>query len=171
MAKETSNRELESIMEIWKYVRELTYNFLDQIPQEMLAKKLPRPALDQIGKHFLEMGDVTLSYAEGLKTGIINFEKVRWEFPPSEVGSKAALNKHLKKSDRVLQTALKATKKDGKRTYDLGGENLSLYDVMTWLALHEILHHGQLVAYGYFLKTGFPDSWVEQWALPIEEKE
>jgi len=165
------NHALESALGIWNYVRELTYDFLDQVPQEKLAEKLPRPALDQIGKHFLELGDVTIAYAEGLKTGTISFEKVRWEFPLSEVRSKAALIKHLEKSDRVLQSALKIAKENPERTYDLGGESLSLIEVMSWLALHEILHHGQLVAYGYLLRTGFPDSWVEQWALPTEKVE
>ena len=168
MAKEKSNYVLESVLENWWYVRGLTYNFLDEIPEQKLTEKLPRPALNQIGKHFLEMGDVTIAYAEGLETGTLSFEKVRWEFPTSDVASKSVLTAHLKKSDKILKGALKNAKGDVGRRYNLGGDKLSLYDVIMWLAMHEILHHGQLVSYGYLLKTGFPDSWVEQWALPTE---
>jgi hypothetical protein len=171
MSRQTVDRKFESVLKIWWYARELTYNFLDWLPQKKLIEKLPRPALDEIGKHFLEMGDVTIAYAEGLKTGTIAFEKVRWKFPSSEVGSKTALIKHLKKSDRTLQGALKMARKSPSKTYNLAGERLSLVEVIIWLALHEILHHGQLVSYGYLLKTGFPDSWVDQWALPTEEEQ
>lgn len=169
MEKEKGNHALRAAKEIWEYVRELTYNFIEEIPDEKLSQKLPRPALDQIGKHFLEMGDVTFAYAEGLKKGSISFEKVRWEFPSNEVKSKSALKDHLKKSDKALEQSLREVAKHIERTYELDEESLSLYEVLIWLALHEILHHGQLVAYGYFLKTGFPISWIEQWALPDEE--
>ena len=160
------DKRLNQLLETWWYVRGLTYQYLDHVSQKHLVKKLPRPALDQIGKHFLEMGDVTMVYAEGLRTGNISFEKVRWEFPRSEVESKKALVAHLKKSDRALRKAFEIGKGNIRMTYELGGEKLSFLEVVTWLTLHEILHHGQLISYGYLLETGFPDEWIQQWALP-----
>lgn len=170
MSAARQNETIDTVVSIWAYVRSLTYDLLEVIPSPKLTQKVPRPGLDQIGKHFLEMADVTEAYATGLRTGSVSFESVRWTFPAGDLKSKNVLRESLKRSDRKLRSAVKGARARPTREYDLGGESIGLVEMIMWLALHELLHHGQLVAYGYLLDTGFPATWVEQWALPIEDE-
>ncbi len=160
---------LEKAIQNWNYVRSLTYLYIRHMPGSALAKRLPRPALNKIGKHFLEMADVTTAYARGITTGVVDFGHVRWVFPPDQVKSKEKIVAQLRKSDGLLRRAIRAASQKPDRTYKMGEEEMSLLDLVTWLTLHEILHHGQMIAFGYQLKTGFPDAWIQQWALPPDD--
>lgn len=163
---ETTRNAIDVAVSTWTYIRSLTYDFLEKVPESSLRKDLPRPALDQVGKHLLELGDVTMAYAKGLETGEIDFGSIRWEFDESDLSSKKKIREHLEESDQILDSALGQAKDNPSRKYKLGDEDLTLLEIITWLSLHEVLHHGQLVAYGYFLHIEFPATWTEQWALP-----
>lgn len=55
------SRDLKSIIDSWKMIRNLTYDLLESLPELMLKKTVGKN-MGSIGKHFRHMGDVQLCY-------------------------------------------------------------------------------------------------------------
>jgi len=151
------NFELEDILESWKLHRNLTYDMLEFVPDEMLKETVGKN-MGSIGKQFRHIGDVQLCYIEAIRTGKIDFSKYRRDY--SIESSKEKLKQSLKELDNEMSRLLK-TKKELQ--VDWGFMRVSLARHLNFLIQHEILHHGELIVYIRSLGLKFPKSWEDVW--------
>lgn len=162
-------RNLERILSGWRFYRSHTLDFLAILTEDEICYKLPRPGLDTFGKHFLEMAEVQKAYIKALETGKIDFSVGNYE-QPKIYKKKSRLRAHFKKMDNYMVRVLKGIR-DVNRKIDwgLGKENPSVLEHLQFLVQHEILHHGQLVAFAYLFSLPIPESMVNTWAFPLNE--
>ena len=161
---------VSTLIKAWKETRQLTYDFVNEMPLEILNKKLPRPGLNTLAKHILEMSLVQKAYTRALEGESLDFSEVEGITFGEEdytAGSKNELIKYLEDADNYFCKVVEKVKNwDDK--IEMFGEIVPKYSVLEILIRHETLHHGQFVAFGYLLKVKFPESWIEAWALPTE---
>lgn len=160
---------LGRILSRWRFYRSHTLDFLEMLTEEELCYKLPRPGLDTFGKHFLEMAEVQKAYIKALETGKIDFSVGNYD-QPEIYKKKSKLKAHLKKMDDYMVRTLKGIKDVNKEIdWGLGKENPNVLEHLQFLIQHEILHHGQLVAFAYLFSLPIPESIVNTWAFPLNE--
>jgi len=162
-------RNLQRILGSWRFYRSHTLDFLDILTEEEIWYKFPRPGLDTFGKHFLEMAEVQKSYIKAIETGKIDFSVGNYD-QPAIYKNKSKLEAHFKNMDDYMGMVLRNIK-DVKRKIDWGleKENPNILEHLQFLIQHEILHHGQLVAFAYLFNIPIPESMVKAWAFPLNE--
>lgn len=162
-------KNLRRILSSWRVYRSHTLDFLEILTDEEICYKFPRPGLDTFGKHFLEMAEVQNSYIRALETGKIDFSVGNYE-QPEIYKKKSNLAAHFEKMDDFMVEVLRSIK-DVNRKIDWGleKENPNILEHLQFLIQHEILHHGQLVAFAYLFNLPIPESMVETWAFPLNE--
>ena len=144
-------------------------DFLEILTEEEICYKLPRPGLDTFGKHFLEMAEVQKSYTKALETGKIDFSVGNYA-QPEIYEKKSKLRVHFKKTNDYMVRALKNIDDVNREIdWELGKENPNILEHLQFLIQHEILHHGQLVAFAYLFSLPIPESMVNAWAFPLNE--
>lgn len=160
---------LGRVLSSWRFYRSHTLDFLEILTEEEICYKLPRPGLDTFGKHFLEMAEVQKSYTKALETGKIDFSVGNYE-QPKIYKKKSKLRAHFEKMDDYMVRTLERIK-NGSREIDwgLGKDNPNVLEHLQFLIQHEILHHGQLVAFAYLFNLPIPESIVNTWAFPLNE--
>lgn len=166
--KSQSNREgKKSLFALWKETRRLTTDLLNSISDDQLHKKLPRPGLNTLAAHFMELGDVEAAYAESMATGHLDFSRVR---NAEEGTSEKSLRKedilnYLQKQDRKLSGVLKNWGRVPSKIA-FGTTTTDKIEVFNTLRIHETFHQGQFAAFCYLRRIAIPDSWISAWALP-----
>jgi len=160
---------LQRVSSSWRFYRSHTLDFLEMLTEEKICYKLPRPGLDTFGKHFLEMAEVQKSYTKALETGKIDFSVGNHE-QPKIYKRKSKLRAHFEKMDHYMVRTLERIR-DVSREIDwgLGKDNPNVLEHLHFLIQHEILHHGQLVAFAYLFSLPVPESIVNTWAFPLNE--
>jgi len=162
-------KNLRRILSSWRVYRSHTLDFLEILTDEEICYKFPRPGLDTFGKHFLEMAEVQRSYIRALETGKIDFSVGNYD-QPDIYKKKAELRAHFKRMDDYMVKVLKSIKDVNKEIdWGLGKENPNILEHLQFLIHHEILHHGQLVAFAYVFSLPIPESMVKTWAFPLNE--
>jgi len=162
-------KNLRRILSSWRVYRSHTLDFLEILTDEEICYKFPRPGLDTFGKHFLEMAEVQRSYIKALETGKIDFSVGNYD-QPDIYKKKAKLRAHFKRMDDYMVKVLKSIKDVNKEIdWGLGKENPNILEHLQFLIHHEILHHGQLVAFAYVFSLPIPESMVKTWAFPLNE--
>jgi len=58
---------------------------------------------------------------------------------------------------------------DRRIEWGLGKDNPNILEHLQFLIQHEILHHGQLVAFAYLFSLPIPESIINNWAFPLNE--
>lgn len=160
---------LRRILSGWRFYRSHTLDFLKILTEEEICYKFPRPGLDTFGKHFLEMAEVQKSYIKALETGKIDFSVGNYD-QPEIYRKKSKLRAHFKIMDRYMVKVVKSVKDvNVKIDWRLGKENPNVLEHLQFLIQHEILHHGQLVAFAYLFSLPIPESIVRNWAFPLNE--
>ncbi len=161
--------DLKRTISNWRFYRNHTLDFLKILTEEELGKKFPRPGLDTFGKHFLEMAEVQKSYVKALETGKIDFSVGNYD-QPEIYEKKSKLTAHFKKIGNYMDDVLKGVKNfERKIDWGLGEDNPNILEHLQFLIQHEILHHGQLIAFAYLFSLPIPESIVNTWAFPLNE--
>ncbi len=123
------------------------------------------PNMGSLGKQFKHIGRIQLGYTDALRTGRLIFWKPLGD--PSLESEKNALLSFLEANDRQLFSVLRATTEeqllylriDGTGKSHQSNNELSVYDLVDDLTMHEILHQGELVVYMKTLGLAFLESW------------
>ena len=160
---------LKRVLSSWRFYRNHTLDFLEILTEEEICHKLPRPGLNTFGKHFLEMAEVQKAYTKALETGKIDFSVGNYEQPKIYM-KKSKLRAHFKKMDDYMVSILERIKDVNREIeWGLGKDNPNVLEHLQFLMQHEILHHGQLVAFAYLFSLPIPESIVNTWAFPLNE--
>ena len=172
MGSDCVDHIVETLINAWKETRKLTYDFVNEVPMELLNKKLPRPGLDTFAKHIYEMALVQKAYVDVLKGKPLDFSEVEGITFGKEdyvAEDKDELIKLLKDVDTYFYNVVKEVK-DWNNMVEVFGVEVPKYSILELMIRHETFHHGQFVAFSYLLKIKLPETWIEAWALPIEEE-
>lgn len=157
---------LETIVAAWNESRTMTMELSNKLTQAQLRQKQSRPGLNTIGMHLLEMADVTSAYAESISTGKLSFSRVKDSYV-DDLQTPDRVSAALTKSSETIDKAVKAAPTD--LTINAFGEDLSLEEMLITLVRHENMHHGQIIAFSYASSIPMPQSWHDNWALPMEK--
>ena len=146
---------LRAFQDAWHPMRRLTLDLLASLtPAELLFS--PGPGLGPFWKQFRHMGAVQECYLEALATGRVHFTHAGRRYQGGADGE--ALGAYLRGLDQEMFAALAEV--EWGRTIDWGpGDAPDVATHMHRLVEHEILHHGQWVAYVRLLGRPFPRSW------------
>jgi len=149
----------------WGVTRKLTLDFIRNTPLEKLNASLPRPGLNTIHKHLVEMAQVQRAYTGVLRGKRLDFSRVTdgEDLKPADDRNKIVTL--IKEEDHFFQKSAEKIKDWNKQTKIFGG-SYPLYSIVEIMIRHETLHHGQFIVFAYLLGIKFPDSWIKQWALP-----
>jgi len=162
-------KNLQRILSEWRFYRSHTLDFLEILTEKEICYKLPRPGLDTFGKHFLEMAEVQKSYVKALEIGKIDFSVGNYNQPKIYM-KKAKLREQFKEMDKCMIGVLKEIKDVNRRIeWGLGKDNPNILEHLQFLIQHEILHHGQLVAFAYLFSLPIPERIINNWAFPLNE--
>jgi uncharacterized damage-inducible protein DinB len=154
----------------WKATRQRTLDWIDSLPLEQLNQRLPRPGLNSFTNHIYEMGEAQKVYTSALKGVEPDLTRIiHLTFDSSQVVAKTKeeLINFLNDCDREFYGAIDEIYDWWEEVY-IFGENRPKYSVIELMIRHEILHHGQFIAFGYMLGISFPKSWIDAWALPVK---
>lgn len=150
---------IQHFREQWKFLRNLTYDFVESIPASGLEES-PGENLSPWWKQFRHLGRVQENYLAALDTGIIQFTTESSSYHGG--ADKAGIVEYLHKLDVRLLELLEL--QNPSKTIDWSGTPFTLGKHLLCLADHEILHHGQWVVYRQVLGGKFPPSW-SVWGL------
>jgi uncharacterized damage-inducible protein DinB len=154
-----ANIILKQIIEHWQQLRGRTYDFLDQIKDEDLPKKLPFPESQSIYYQLTCMLGTTETFVDYLKAG--QWEEWHCSLPTNATGIPVVtIRKHLEESDKHLLAILA-----GSKLLEPQEDKTSPLEKYLTLVEHESHHHGQLINFIYALHLPIPKSWADQWAL------
>lgn len=150
---------LDQIINHWKDLRGRTYDLLDVLQPEDLAKTLPFPESATLYNQLWCMLGTTESFAERIAAGSWQGWSSSLSSSPNHV-TLDEIRTHLQESDATLFAALR--EHDLTRPYADGSTPLRHY---FRLVEHESHHHGQLINFIYALNLPIPQSWADEWAL------
>lgn len=85
--------KINTIIDNWKEIHQLTIGLLDSIPEEHLDFSVAKN-MGSLGKQFRHIGDVQICYNEAIKTSKVDFNKYRKDY--SIESSREKLNDFLK---------------------------------------------------------------------------
>jgi hypothetical protein len=151
-----------ALLKEWEFIRGCSRSFVTQMSDADLDRKLPRPGLDTLRKHFEEMIDVQNAYTAAIGTGVMKFSGV----PNSEYGGDLPTEELLERmasADRRLAAALETVTPDDQ--VEWFGEKLDLLGHLATLISHEAMHVGQAIAFCYALDMPIPEAVEKNWAL------
>jgi uncharacterized damage-inducible protein DinB len=147
----------------WSMLRGRTYDLLDVLKQEDLAKKLPFPASQSIGYQFWCMLGSQESWAAFLQNGALEHWSCSLSgVPPAEL-TLDVFRQRFQAADEHYLSALAVTS-----LLEPYANSLTPLVVHQMLVEHEAHHHGQLINFIYALDLPIPASLAEQWALRRE---
>jgi hypothetical protein len=155
---------LKEVKQHWQELRGRSYDLLDELSHEDLAKKLPFPEAQSLYYQFWCMLGAQESWPPLLTRGVFEEFACSLDSLDDQPPSIAIIKARMAAADQRLIEALETG--DLLRRFDNGTTPLSHY---LRLVEHEAHHHGQLINLIYAHRLPIPQSWADQWALTREE--
>jgi uncharacterized damage-inducible protein DinB len=152
---------LDNAMAAWMRHHEMTYSLLDQLTEEQLYAKLPRPGLNTFAKHFEEMAEVQQDYARAFHTHKLAFTEGTIY---KGISTKEELKAGFAQADKAIEDGIAACPPDER--IDIFGVAGTRADLIQTLLHHELFHHGQFSVFSHELKFNLPKDWRDFWWIP-----
>ncbi len=146
------------LLDQWRSIRALTYDYLAQLSTDELALRLPFESSQSLGYQFWCMLGAHESYLRKLESGT-------WQgFSCSLDGvgqiTPAIIAEKMQAADARMADFLARTDINQPLT-----NGQPAYDVVMQMLKHEMHHHGQLINFLYCHHLSIPASWQDEWAL------
>ena len=155
--------ELIQVVDDWKYLRNNTKAFINELTDEELYRKMPRAGIDTFMKHFEEMCDVEQAYLDACISGSMEFDCVKENDEYAGTSTKATILSKMQAQDDRIETIINEYA-DNKVVWD-EDDVKTICSQLRNLCVHETLHIGQLIAFSYAMGISIPEYVVEGWAL------
>ena len=155
--------ELEQVIDDWKYLRSNSKAFIEELTEEELHRKMPRPGIDTFMKHFEEMCDVEQAYLDACISGSMEFDCVKENDEYDGASTKADILSMMQIQDERLE-AIANEYADNNVVWD-EDDVKTICSQLRNLCIHETLHLGQLIAFSYAMGISIPEFIIESWAL------
>ena len=150
---------LNALMAAWKETRSITTEFVSELSDADLDKKLPRKVLNTIRTQVHELTLFQRDIVNSLDKSVLAYEE-NYEYqslPKQElIGKMQELDEKLEK---VLEN------KNGTESYEYYGEQRNIHQIIAMLIGHEEMHIGQIIAFCYATGIEIPKSISEPMAL------
>jgi hypothetical protein len=160
---------LDNAIEAWVRHHRMTYSLLDQLTEEQLYAPLPRSGLDNFAKHYEEMPDVQMCYAEAFSTGRLDFSRLSREKAYAGIAKKEELRAGYERADQAMLVGIENCPPD--RAIDIFGNRCARADVVQTLLHHELFHQGQFYIFSETLRFSLPKDWRDFWWIPMFHQE
>jgi len=141
------------LLDSYARYRAMTAELLAALDEDSLAFT-PGPNLGPLWQQFRHLGRIEDNYVAAIETGRIAFGPPRRR---SAGTTATALAEYLRDVDADLRAAVAGA--GPGTTIDWGGHTADLVEHVARLVSHELLHHGELVAYVRLLGRPFPSGW------------
>ena len=144
----------------WHFARGLTRDLLLSMEEAELSLS-PGQGVGPLWKQFRHVGRVQENYQRALATGRIEFS-----FEGTSYGggvSRQALIGYLDRVDAELNEKLRDSGPE-TRLIEWPGENVDLFEHLSRMVQHEILHHGMFIYCAKLAGKTMPKSW-EAWGI------
>ena len=140
----------------WRLVRGKTLEFLETMPEDLMAwRPGGNELLGTFGMQLRHLGKSQEAYLIGIKTGAITFSDKQFD-PAIETDKRAALA-YLERLDADMLAVLESIEtSDVEILFKGSGEEkkISLTTVLWYLIEHEVYHHGIFTCYGRMAGLG-----------------
>ena len=134
----------------WQYARQNTITFLQQLTPAQLQQPLPRQTFTTLWEQMIEMAWVQHCFMAAVATGTLN--GTNWEAPhyPTKEDLLAAMATFDQEMITILENCT------GNETIDWFGEEKSIFQHLSSLQSHEMMHLGQIIAFCHALDIPIP---------------
>jgi len=150
---------LKALLAEWKETRYFTLEFINELSDADLDKKLPRKVLNTIRLQVYELTLFQRDVVNALPTTVLKYEdEYRYENLP-----KQALVDKMAELDTKLEEVLELL--DGTEMLDYYGEQRNVHQIISMMTAHEQMHLGQIIAFCYATGIEIPKNISEQMAL------
>ena len=146
---------LQGQLNDWKYARGNTIAFLKTLTMAELQQKLPRKTYTTIWEQIIEMAWVQHGFTQAIITKTL--DNINWEAP--DFSTKTALLEKMAALDTELETILASC--TGTEVVDWFGVEKSIYEHVSSLQSHEMMHLGQIMAFCQTLGIGLPPAVIK----------
>jgi len=149
------------LMAQWREIRQLTYDYLDNLQADQLGLKMPFSESQPIGYQFWCMVGAHESYLRNLEAG-------SWQ------GFASSLDGFDKVTPQIIKEQMQAADASMAKLLNMIDLDESLengqkgYEIVFQMIKHEMHHHGQLINLLYCHHLPIPKSWADEWALAYE---
>ena len=152
---------LKALLAEWQETRYFTLEFINELSDADLDKKLPRKKLNTIRLHAYEVTLFQKDMIESLTTKICHFDEADYaEYKPLP---KQALVERMAELDDALEKALEQI--DGTELIEYFGEQRNIHHIFATMIGHEQMHIGQVIAFCYATGIEIPKNITEMMAL------
>jgi hypothetical protein len=150
---------LKALLADWKETRSITLEFISELSDADLDKKLPRKVLNTIRLQAFELTLFQRDIVNSLTTKVVDFgEEYLYENLP-----KQALIDKMAELDAKLEKSLELI--NGTETIDYFGEQRNVHQIISTMICHEQMHIGQIIAFCYAVGIEIPESISKPMAL------
>ena len=150
---------IKALLTDWKETRDITLEFINELSDSDLDKKLPRKVLSTIRLQVYELTLFQRDVVNALPTTVLKYEdEYKYENLP-----KQALIDKMAELDTKLEKVLELL--DGTEMLDYYGEQRNVHQIISMMTAHEQMHLGQIIAFCYATGIEIPKNISEQMAL------
>jgi uncharacterized damage-inducible protein DinB len=152
-------KSLKALLADWKETRDITLEFLSELSDADLDKKLPRKVLNTIRLQIHELTLGQKDYVDSLTSKVFFIEEAyQYESLPKQtlIDRMAELDAKLEKSLELM---------DGTESIEFFGEPRNVHQFVSSMIGHEQMHIGQIIAFCYATGIEIPQNITEQMAL------
>ena len=150
---------LKALLTDWQETRWITLEFINNLSDADLDKKLPRKHLNTIRLQAFELTLFQRDVIDSLPTNVLKYED---EYKYQNLTKQELIDK-MAELDAKLEKALEPL--NGTETYEYYGGQKNVHQVMSLLIGHEQMHIGQIIAFCYATGIEIPTSISEPMAL------
>ncbi len=153
--------EIETFESGWEFVRGLTYEFIDAVPENRW-EFAPHARYAPFHKQVRHLVCVQGVYIGGLRDQVTDFGKKHSHYDgPLD---RASLVAALRQKDDELRTALREIPGEGEYVIEFYGRS-PLASYLSVISQHEAIHHGQWSFYATLGGFETPPGWKLNWGL------
>jgi len=150
---------LKALLRSWnEATRSITLEFVNELSDADLDKKLPRKHLNTIRMQLEEMAQIQKEFIDAINTKVLDFKEMVLENK-----SKQDLVKEMTTLDKALEQALEPL--DGTEIISGYGEQWNVHELVSRMIIHENMHIGQIIAFCYATGLEIPATISEPLAL------
>jgi len=150
---------LKALLAGWKEVRNITLNFLNELDDADLDKKLPRKKLNTIRLQAYELTLFQRDVVNSLGTNMLTYAE---EYDYVSVPTQDII-KRMAELDTQLEEKLEFL--NGSEIMDYYGEQRNVHQIVAMMISHEEMHIGQIIAFCYATGIEIPESVVVPMSL------
>jgi len=150
---------IKALLADWKETRSITLEFLNELSDADLDKKLPRKKLNTIRLQAYELTLFQRDIVNSLGTDKLTYEE---EYNYVNMPTHGIIER-MAELDTQLEKALESL--TGSEIMEYYGEQRNVHQIISMMIGHENMHIGQIIAFCYATGIEIPESISEPMAL------